>query len=430
VNSNYSLTSGDCWGCHQTDYNGTNNPPHKSANFPQDCSGCHTTTDWTGAVFNHAATGFALVGLHASQACTGCHVNNNYSLTSAACSNCHLTDYNGATNPPHKAAGFPLDCTLCHGSSALNWTSATFNHTTTGFMLTGAHVSLQCVQCHVSNNYSLTSGACWNCHQADYNGTNNPPHKPANFPQDCSGCHTTTDWSGAIFNHSSTGFTLVGLHASQQCAACHVNNNYNLASAACWGCHQTDYNGTTNPPHQAAGFPQDCTLCHGSSALNWTSATFNHTTTGFTLTGAHTSLLCAQCHVNNNYSLTSGACWNCHQTDYNGTTNPPHKAGNFPQDCSGCHTTTDWTGATFNHATTGFTLVGLHASQQCAACHVNNNYSLTSAACWNCTRQITTEPSVRRTNPPDSRKIAPSATDPRPSTGPAPRSTTRLPGSR
>jgi hypothetical protein len=384
VNSNYSLTSGACWGCHQTDYNGTNNPPHKSANFPQDCSGCHTTTNWRGATFNHAATGFALVGLHASQQCTGCHLNNSYSLTSAACSNCHQNDYNGASNPPHKAAGFPLDCTLCHGSSALNWTSATFNHTTTGFTLTGAHTSLQCAQCHVNNNYSLTSGACWGCHQNDYNVTNAPPHKSANFPQDCSGCHTTTDWSGAIFNHATTGFALVGLHASQQCAACHVSNNYSLTSAACSNCHQNDYNGASNPPHKAAGFPLDCTLCHGSSALNWTSATFNHTTTGFTLTGAHTSLQCAQCHVNNNYSLTSGACWGCHQNDYNVTNAPPHKSANFPQDCSGCHTTTDWNGATFNHATTGFALVGLHASQQCAACHVNNNYSLTSGACWGC----------------------------------------------
>src|ERR1035441_10867998 len=36
--------------------------------------------------------------------------------------------------------------------------------------------------------------------------------------------------------------------------------------------------------------------------------------------------------------------------------------------------TTDWNGATFNHATTGFTLVGVHATQQCIGCHVNNNY--------------------------------------------------------
>jgi len=384
TSNNYSLTSAACINCHLADYNGTNNPPHKTANFPQDCSGCHTTTDWSGATFNHATTGFALVGLHATQQCTACHVNGNYNLTSAACINCHLNDYNGANNPPHKAAGFPQDCTVCHGSSAANWTSATFNHASTGFTLTGAHTSLQCAQCHVNNNYGLTSAACVNCHLADYNGTTNPSHKSANFPQDCSGCHTTTDWSGATFNHATTGFTLAGLHATQQCTACHLNNNYNLTSAACINCHLNDYNGANNPPHQAAGFPQDCTLCHGSSAANWTSATFNHASTGFTLTGAHTSLQCAQCHTNSNYGLTSAACWNCHQSDYNGTTNPSHKAANFPQDCSGCHTTTDWTGATFNHATTGFTLVGLHATQQCNACHVNNNYSLTSAACINC----------------------------------------------
>jgi hypothetical protein len=384
VNNNYSLTSGACWNCHQTDYNNTNNPPHKASNFPQDCSQCHTTTNWDGATFNHAATGFTLVGVHATTQCSACHINNNYSLTSAVCWNCHQTDYNNTNNPPHLAAGFPQDCTLCHGSSATNWTSATFNHATTGFALTGAHLSLQCAQCHVNNNYSLTSGACWNCHQTDYNNTNNPPHKTAGFPQDCSQCHTTTNWNGATFNHTTTGFALVGMHATAQCSACHINNNYSLTSAVCWNCHQTDYNNTNNPPHLAAGFPQDCTLCHGSSATNWTSATFNHATTGFTLTGAHLTLQCAQCHVNNNYSLTSGACWNCHQTDYNNTNNPPHLAAGFPQDCSMCHTTTDWTGATFNHATTGFTLTGAHLTLQCNQCHVNNNYSLTSGACWNC----------------------------------------------
>src|ERR1017187_5126847 len=71
----------------------------------------------------------------------------------------------------------------------------------------------------------------------------------------------TTDWTGATFIHATTGFTLVGLHATQQCAACHVGNNYSLTSAACWNCHQTDYNGATNPPHLASGFPQDCTQC-------------------------------------------------------------------------------------------------------------------------------------------------------------------------
>ena len=391
LNNNFSLTSAACINCHLKDFNTTTSPNHVTAGFPQDCTVCHTTTNWTSATFNHATTGFTLAGLHATQQCAACHVNNNYSLTSAntACWNCHQADYNGATNPPHAASGFPQDCTVCHGTAILNWTSATFNHATTGFALVGAHTSLQCAQCHVNNNYSLTSAACINCHLADYNNTTNPPHKLSNFPQDCTQCHTNmTDWSGATFNHTSTGFALVGMHASQPCAACHVNNNYSLTSAntACWNCHQTDYNGATNPPHAASGFPQDCTQCHGTAILNWTSATFNHTTTGFALTGAHTSLQCSQCHVNNNYSLTSAnaACYNCHAADYNGTTNPPHAAQGFPQDCSGCHTTTNWAGATFNHATTGFALTGFHTSLQCNQCHVNNNYSLTSAACWNC----------------------------------------------
>jgi hypothetical protein len=380
VNGNFSLSSGACINCHLTDYNNTTDPPHKSSGFPQDCTGCHTTTTWSGATFNHATTGFALTGAHTSVQCTQCHVNNNYSLTSAACINCHLNDYNGATNPNHKSAGFPQDCTLCHTTT--QWTGATFNHTTTGFALTGAHTTLQCAQCHVNNNYSLTSAACVNCHLTDYNGTTNPAHKSAGFPTDCAGCHTTTAWTGATFNHATTGFALTGAHTSVQCAQCHVNNNYSLTSAACVNCHLTDYNGATSPPHKSAGFPTDCTLCHNTN--QWTGATFNHTTTGFALTGAHTSLQCAQCHVNNNYSLTSAACINCHLTDYNGTTDPPHKSAGFPQDCSVCHNTTAWTGATFNHTTTGFTLTGAHTSLQCAQCHVNGNYSLTSGACWNC----------------------------------------------
>ena len=172
-------------------------------------------------------------------------------------------------------------------------------------------------------------------------------------------------------------------------------------------------------------------MCHGTRPLNWTSATFNHATTGFALTGTHTSLQCAQCHVNNNYSLTSGACWNCHQTDYNSTNNPPHKAAQLPAGLLAVAIPPlNWTGATFNHATTGFALVGVHASQQCAACHVNNNYNLTSAACLTATRRTTTAPTIRRTSPsgfPQDCTLCHGARSP---TGPAPPSTTPPPGSR
>ena len=338
VNNNFALTTTACVSCHLTDFQHTTAPNHVAAGFPQDCTTCHTTVQWTGATFGHSTTGFTLTGSHQSVQCAQCHTNNNFNLSSTACVSCHLNDFNTATNPNHASAGFPQDCTLCH--TTVQWMGATFNHTTTGFTLTGAHTSVQCAQCHTNNNFSLSSTQCISCHLTDYNTANSPPHKADGFPQDCTGCHNTTQLGGrARSTTPRPGFALVGVHATQQCAACHVNNNYSLTSGACINCHQTDFNGANNPPHQAAGFPQDCTLCHGSAIVNWTSATFNHATTGFSLTGAHTSVQCAQCHVNNNYSLTSGACWNCHQTDYNGTNNPPHKAANFPQDCSGCHTT-------------------------------------------------------------------------------------------
>ncbi len=380
INNNFTTVPTQCSGCHMTDFNKTASPPHVSAGFPTDCTLCHTTANWTSATFNHSTTGFPLDGGHTSLLCAQCHVNNNYKLTSGACYPCHTADFTATNNPPHASAGFPTDCTLCHTTA--NWTSATFNHGTTGFPLTGGHTSLLCAQCHVSNNYKLTSGACYPCHTVDYTNTNNPPHASAGFPTDCTLCHTTANWTSATFNHSTTGFPLDGGHVSLQCAQCHVSNNYKLTSGACYPCHTADYNDTNNPPHASAGFPTDCTLCH--TTANWTSATFNHSTTGFPLDGGHVSLLCAQCHVSNNYKLTSGACYPCHTTDYNGATNPPHAASGFPTDCTQCHTTANWTSSTFNHNNTGFALTGAHTSLHCAQCHVDNNYKLTSGACYPC----------------------------------------------
>jgi len=384
VNNNYSLNSAACINCHLADYNGTNSPPHKSAGFPQDCTLCHTTTDWTGATFNHTTTGFALTGFHATMQCAQCHVNNNYSLNSPACINCHQTDYNGTNNPPHAAAGFPTTCDTCHTTT--DWTGATFNHATTGFALTGFHTTLQCTQCHVNNNYSLNSAACINCHQTDYNGANSPPHKASGFPTDCTVCHSTTNWTSATFNHATTGFALTGFHATMQCAQCHVNNNYSLNSAACINCHQTDYNGTTNPAHAAAGFPTTCDTCH--TTTDWTGATFDHSKTGWALTGVHTTTACASCHVGGNYNLTSTACYGCHQTEYNSTTSPNHVAAGFPTTCDTCHTTAAWTGATFNH--TWFPEPH-HSAKLCTDCH-NNSSDYSVFVCTNCHTKAQTDP--------------------------------------
>jgi hypothetical protein len=370
-------TPADCVGCHLRDFQNTNNPNHVSLNFPQTCQGCHNTTAWQPANFNHALIGFPLTGAHATLQCSQCHINGNFNLNSTNCVSCHLKDYQGTTNPNHVQANFPQTCQNCHDT--VSWLNAIFNHANTGFALTGAHTALQCSQCHVNGNYNLTSGACSTCHLKDYQGTTNPNHVQAGFPTACESCHSTVSWLGASFNHNNTGFPLTGAHVPLQCSQCHINGNYNLNTAACASCHLTDFNNTNAPNHIQVGFPQQCEVCHNTTT--WIPSSFNHNNTPFPLTGFHTTVPCASCHVNNNYTTVPTDCYSCHKTDYNGTTNPNHIAAGFPTTCQTCHNTTSWLGATFNHTWWPTNHGG--ANGVCATCHTNpSNYLVFT--CTNC----------------------------------------------
>jgi hypothetical protein len=388
----FNNAAATCDGCHMADFNKTNNPPHAQAGFPTTCQTCHSTTAWDPTTFDHSTfTKFPLTGAHVSVACTQCHINGQFVGTPTDCASCHMKDFNGTTTPNHVQSGFPTTCQQCHTTTT--WNSASFDHSTTGFTLTGAHVALQCTQCHnttfsPSGAYSLTSTTCITCHQTDFNNASNPNHVQSGFSQNCTQCHNTTSWTGAAFDHSTTGFTLTGAHVALQCTQCHnttfsPSGAYNLSnSTTCITCHQTDFNGATNPNHVQSGFSQNCTQCHNTTS--WTGAAFDHSTTGFTLDGAHASLQCTQCH-NTTFSPSGAynlpnptACVTCHQTDFNGTTSPNHVQAGFPTVCQQCHTTTNWTGATFNHASTGFTLDGAHTALQCQQCH-NTSFSPSGA---------------------------------------------------
>ena len=380
TNGNYQLVYTDCYQCHQTDFQQTTNPNHVAGNFNHDCTQCHSTTNWSGATFNHSTTRFPLTGAHTSVQCQLCHTNGNYQLVYTDCYQCHQTDFINVTNPSHVAGNFSHDCTQCH--STTGWSPATFNHNTTRFPLTGAHSSAACQLCHVNGNYQLVYTDCYQCHATEYQQTTNPNHVAGNFSHDCTGCHSTTVWQPSTFNHSTTRFPLTGTHTTTPCQSCHVNGNYQLVYADCYQCHATEYQQTTNPNHVAGNFSHDCTQCH--STTNWTSATFDHSTTRFPLTGAHVAVQCQSCHVNGNYQLVYTDCYQCHATDFNNTTNPNHVAGNFSHDCTGCHSTSAWNPATFDHSTTRFPLTGAHTSVQCQSCHVNGNYQLVYTDCYQC----------------------------------------------
>ena len=386
VNNNFTTLPTDCFSCHTKDYAGTTNPNHTTAGFPTTCETCHTTVAWTGAVFDHNKTPFPLTGAHLTIACTQCHINNIFVGTPTDCFSCHKVDFSGTTNPNHASLGLPHTCDTCH--TTVNWLNASFNHTLfTSFPLTGMHLNVACVQCHINNVYAGTPTTCYACHKADFTNANSPNHISSGFPTDCTFCHSTLGWSPSTFDHSKTTFPLTGAHTTTQCALCHVNNNFTTLPTDCFSCHTKDYAGTTNPNHATAGFPTTCATCHTTVA--WTGAVFDHSKTPFPLTGAHLTVACALCHINNIFVGTPTDCYSCHKVDFTGTTNPNHTTAGFPTTCATCHTTVSWLGASFNH--TWFDTKHGGANNVCATCHTNSaDYSVFT--CTSCHTKTATDP--------------------------------------
>ena len=361
----YQGTPRTCVGCHKPDYDRTTKPNHAAAGFSTTCDSCHSATAATwSATFNHT-TVYPLVGIHATQACARCHVNNVYKGTTRDCVGCHKPDYDRTTKPNHAAAGYPITCNACHSASSATWT-ANFNHASV-FPLVGIHATQACARCHVNNVYLGTPRVCVGCHKPDYDRTTKPNHAAAGFATTCDSCHSASaaTWTASL-NHLT--FPLVGVHATQVCAACHINNVYQGTPRACVGCHKPNYDRTTNPNHAAAGFATTCDSCHSASAATWT-ASLDHNQY-FVLAGRHLTAACADCHRNNVYRGTPRTCYPCHQTNYTSTTNPSHVAAGFPTTCDSCHKYTDstWAQAVFNH--TWFPISsGRHAGNVCSSCH-------------------------------------------------------------
>lgn len=267
-----------CFGCHESDYLGTDDPDHAAKGFPTNCEACHNTSTWDDAFFSHAG------------------------ITSG-CIACHQADYDGTDDPDHGMLGFSTSCEECHTTST--WDDPDFQH---------LGISSDCV----------------NCHLADYGKTTSPDHALFSIPQTCEQCHITETWIGASFDHGGVLTNCSACHqpeydntidpdhsvagVSLSCELCHgttgwepVTMNHAGVGSQCVACHQAEYNSTTMPSHSSAGFPTSCSTCHGTGS--WIPSTFRHT---FPITGGdHGGLDCTQCHtVPGNYR--SFTCTDCH----------------------------------------------------------------------------------------------------------------------
>ncbi len=349
--------------------------PHDT--FPSDCKTCHEGGGWhtirVDFRFDHEKqAGLRLLGAHQQAECLRCH-NDRGSVAkyvARGCTGCH--------EPWHKGQ-LGTDCKTCHDEKSWQPKQMIAKHNMTRFALVGAHAGVACWACHPGaqvGEFKHASTDCVVCHRDQMAQTTAPNHVTSGWTTECQRCHSPIGWQGAAFVHSS--FVLSGAHKSTACTKCHINGVYRGTPRDCISCHQSEYSSTSAPNHSAAGFSTACSTCHNTST--WQGATFAHTS--YALTGAHTRVNCSECHQNNIYQGTPNNCIDCHTTEYNATTTPNHPGASFSTDCTTCHNTTTWQGATFAHTT--YPLTGAHVGTSCSACHQNKVYQGTPNNCVDC----------------------------------------------
>jgi hypothetical protein len=385
----------------------------------KDCAVCHrehfgvdfALVRMDTASFDHVRTGWPLQGEHAQTSCRDCHkadlvaatdvrsmaadhgtLNRTFLGLSTQCRTCHEPD------SPHEDQFRGRSCEECHSASGWKDTSA-FDHATTAFKLTGAHVTVACARCHAATprpgktpwvRYADTSSECASCHAGS------SPHGSQFTGRSCAACHDAADWKGASrFDHDRARFPLTGMHRTVRCAQCHTSSRGSgskvevryrgVAYSSCKSCH--------DDPHRGA-MAQACGTCHttaGWTALNRSGieASFDHATTGFTLNGKHGDVPCAACHdprmVRSSKTVhiafdpgtashtfprpRSTACRGCHVDAHDGVFADRSDGGA----CRACHGEAGWTPATFDLARhnreTPFLLEGAHMAVPCGSCH-------------------------------------------------------------
>jgi hypothetical protein len=367
---------------------GAQTSPHGTLRWS--CQSCHATDSWkmkVDASFDHTETGFLLEGQHKTLQCVGCHKDLKFTGTVHECTACHVD--------VHKSE-LGMVCTRCHTPQTWKITDMMNRHQLTRFPLLGRHATLDCEDCHAGltlQQFLGTPITCYGCHRTDYQKTANPNHAAAGFSTDCGLCRKENafEW-GTGFDHAITKFPLTGAHLATPCSSCHRTTDFKNTPLECYACHQLDYQSTTAPNHVVGLLDHRCETCHSTTA--WHPAMFDHSTTKFPLTGVHATTACASCHVSGNYQLVYSSCYTCHATEYTGTKNPVHSTAGFPTTCETCHTTTGWTGASFNH--TWFPQNHGSSGGVCAKCHTNSaNYAVFSCTTAPCHPQAQTDATHR-----------------------------------
>ena len=357
----FTRSSSECNFCHEDIHNDQ---------WGQDCSQCHNFDSWTLSTQdqNHDLTRFPLQGAHRNSTCESCHLNQASRSSSLRidCASCHLTDHENSVSPSHITLELSFECESCHPPISNSWDQSSFNHNQTGYALLGRHFVSDCESCHTQAARN-TPNVCESCHMNEYVVSLEPDHEGQGYPFDCQHCHDSFNWN-STFTHDGTGFILNGAHLESNCFECHLNQQFDDTPDVCLGCHTQEWEESEIPPHNDAEFDLDCEACH--TELVWAPSTWDHDLeSDYPLTGGHIGVSCELCHEVTPYSEQSADCYECHQPDYEATTEPNHLTALIPTNCDVCHTTENWDSEEIDHNQTQFPLIGAHVELECLNCH-------------------------------------------------------------
>jgi hypothetical protein len=331
--------------------------------------------------FNHNQAGYTLEGQHEVIDCRDCHTPDNiednkikkrsdtYLGLNQDCLACH-NDFHQET--------LSDDCTSCHGFEAFR-PAPEFDHNETEFILKEKHLDVDCKECHEITDKNgkefqmfadVSFDDCKSCH--------NDPHDQ-HLNGKCMQCHSEQSFSAFIgkgrFNHTSTGFDLLGKHKEIDCFACHEQTADPLTvfqdktlteEKNCVTCHDDKHDGKLG---------NDCAGCHNENSFLELAlgemTLFNHSVTDFPLEGKHSGVDCNKCHTNEQrYTIDFSSCNNCHDDYHNGEF---IKEG-ISLDCDACHSVEEGFDYSLysieQHQSSDFPLKGAHEATPCFACHL------------------------------------------------------------
>jgi hypothetical protein len=322
--------------------------------------------------------------------CTQCH-ELGAAVSDQKCLDCHneiqsLVSQNRGLHANNSVKA--QNCFECHSEhhgrnfDMVRFDQKNFNHNRTGYNLEGAHRSVDCRECHKSENISDRKfkndpdtwlgleQKCLSCHSDFHQGT---------LPNDCLQCHNMDGFTPVTkFNHESADYKLRGQHLVVDCKECHQTTVKNgkefqqfsgLAFNDCKACHQDVHN---------SNLPGQCKQCHVENGFDIFigKGNFNHTATDFDLNGSHKAIDCFTCHANTNNvtsifqdrnNVAENNCVACH--------NDPHE-NKFGQDCAKCHNEESFLALNnmdfFDHSVTDYPLEGNHIGVDCRSCHTES----------------------------------------------------------